>query len=248
MNASLVSARKLRRKLIKHLQQQQALDSAQAALLKQYFTDGHRRYLKAVGSYIAQADFTSERNEFLRTLCSEVTVEEFNSLQEQRQQTQACILLAQKELKKAEAAYSSVAPLGVTVSGWFSNDEEKAEIRRRKREKDKCESTLSQHQLTLAQLENSLSAMCDFYLRASTTPHGLGMFTTVSPIREQVARILSDMSRDVSSTWNSLSSQQTESLIAMEQRILELRHIYGNSHDTGHMLGSGKESSYAENH
>lgn len=248
MSANLVTARRLRRKLIKELQLQQEVDSRQAAKLKEQFLSGHKKLMVAIGellgtfgSEIAIKDgnvtvqISEEQKAAFSEICTDVSIDEWLAARLEEAKFSLLLKFLRGQLAVAEGEFGKVAPLGSMISKWGSTQSEKDEIVRKKSERDSLRAKLKIIESQYESVHTVSQRLVERCMKAAMHPESLHyLVSAASPVRTDIIAILSEMEETITDTWNSTRNEQSKSLEATRSYVEALSSVY--EQPTNHLL------------
>jgi hypothetical protein len=239
MNTSnFLTARTLRRNIVRFLQEQQVQDSTCSEQLRLVISRHTRTILTIVSELLlsfTEANITDQdRSLFLNVTRSSLTAESW--LQSRAQENDAAVELARLKtlVDTAEAEYSRLAPLGKVVTGWISSPQEKAQINAAKASRERLrreyQNAGSNHDARMATLHEN----AEHFLRNAMNSEGLAALLDKSSFRMKLRDALYAMNREISTLWLNHTRAQTESLENARLAISELVAMYGADHAKTH--------------
>ena len=224
-----ISARTLRRTIIKQLKDQQCLDSICSEKLRITISKHTRKILEMISHLLMGFAFenmnTIDRVAFEKIAHPSLSVENWFKLRKEEASSATEIARLGTLLRNAEAEYDRYAPLGF-ISGWFSN----------KVEDQKIEAAKSRRNLLRAQRESeenvhrskveAIQGHATLFLRNAMSKDGLRSLLNSSSISKQLQEALCQMTKEVTAVWSSHIRNQTDSLEKVRAPTADLFGMY----------------------
>jgi hypothetical protein len=247
MTNNFLSARKLRRRIIKHLTDQQRLDSTCSETLRITISSHTRKILEMISRLLM--GFTSgnmspdDRLAFSSIAPPSLTAENWFKLREEEASSAAEVARLCSLLGNAKVEYDRLAPWGY-LNDLFAKKEDELKIEgarsRRSLLRTQRESEESAHRRKVEAIQSSAT----LFLRNAMSAEGLRSLLTSSSISNGLQDALNLMNNEVTAVWTSHARSQTDLLEKVRVAIAELFEIYDRKdlNDSTPLLGGRRAS------
>lgn len=225
---NFVSARSVRRQIMHELQEQQRRDSQCSENLRHIIARHTRAILNIISDLLMSfenGNITVQDRQFLEKFSSQ-QIEGWLKQREAEADAGKSLSRVRSSLSSAESEYNRLAPLGQMVSGWFSDEREKAQIIVAKQNRDalrrECQQAESKHQSEVERIRS----YAERFLRDAMTPVGINALLESPRVSVKLRSALDALNREVTETWRNHTNAQSESLTKVSSATADLRQMY----------------------
>jgi hypothetical protein len=233
---NFVSGRSLRRQVLYELQEQQKRDSQCSERLRQVICRHTRAILNIVSGLLLsyeRGNITDQDTELFQKLSPpSQTVEVWLTHREAEADATKGLSRLRQLLSSAESEYSRLAPFGTTVTGWFSDEREKAQINAARQNRDCLRRDFQQAELNHEAKLANIQSYSEHFLRKAMSPVGITALLANSRVNAKLRSALDALSRDVTEIWQNHANAQSESLAKVLSATTDLERMYQPSQTT----------------
>jgi hypothetical protein len=227
---NFISARNLRREMMHELQQQQRRDSDCSEKLRHVICQHTRAILNIISGLLMSYEkgniTDQDRQLFEKISPSSENLEAWLQKREAEADAAKALSGVRDLLSTAESEYGRLAPLGKTVTGWFSDEGEKAKINVAKQNRDslrrECQQAESKYQLKV----RTIRVNGERFLRDAMSSMSIAILLESPRINSTLRVALDVLHRDVTEIWRNHTKAQTESLDKVLSATADLVKMY----------------------
>jgi hypothetical protein len=233
MSQNFKATRKLRRAVLKEIEQQQKADSEAAIKVRSSILASTKELLESLSSLLdwcaEEGNVSRAEREIFLAIAPSLSIDDWLRCRKQYGDCEASAALAQACLDRAQKSYDEVATFGI-VSKLFKNENEKRIFDALKSNRDKLADDLSDLRQEARRLEGSVREKSKEFLQQAMRKESLEFLrNSQSPISRRVKVDLKKMTEDVGSLVRDHASIQRESLGRVQQYVADLAAAYNSN-------------------
>jgi gas vesicle protein len=230
MSHNFTATRRLRRAVLKDIEQQQKADSEAAMRIRNCILAGTKELLQSLSvlleAYVADGDVSQAERQVFVAIAPSLSLDEWLHCRQQHHECERRSASLRERLVEAQKGYDEIAPLGI-FSKLLKNENEKRIFDALKSNRDKLANDLSANEEELSRLESGIREKSKEFLKQAMKKESLDFLRNASsPISNRVKTNLEKMREEVGDLVNAHAAAQRRSLDSVQQNITALTGAY----------------------